>query len=913
MAADDRILKILFQLQADLTGGSQVKGALGDIKNSLLEIQKIGAYGNYLDGLKKSTTEAKAATFSLGDAFKFAGAEEALRRVLDVIKEVPRRIEDWIDKGVEFNAEMQNIQTGIAAVLQLTQGGKFVDFESAKVAAVEFTDVVKDKANELGIAYRDMFEGVQHTQAQLANAGITDINKIIDLTVVLNRAMQSVGVTSNQAARDIGDILQGQAARTLGGARLASALGMTKEEMDTWILGLIQTGQLYDGLTTKMAPLAAASRSAASNFTADVNRMKNAILDLEGEAAKPLMQPLQEALEQLAKAGISTELKAGAREFGGAIVSIAQGLKEGTVELSHFIDKYRELLALVPGAGAAVDIGKTVAGSFTAGYSSALLETQTEELRKQVDLVRQRAVAAESEGQKAVAFLDLVSLQAQIEQQINDEKAKGAQADQGILSALNGALDVARNLREAFSQIAGSAAQAANAVHAITPELQKLLDTQALFRAETYGDDAEVYRAKWVQTYHSIAEEGRKAGQQLSQGELEQLTYERLEGPERQRKIADLQKESGLQRDILEYTRANALLLEGIRGRQQVIQQNPFLSVDQKDAQLAQSITQEIAAMNQQIDVGKAKLAGSALDPATYTQVAQKVQQDTFALELLRLKLASIGTFSGKLRTDFISWANSFGTAAHQVSGIITGTLNTAIGSTSQALTALIFKTGNWKQAMASAAQSIVQNIIQIALQFVVSRTLMSLINAIFGKADAQAANSEAGAAFAAWEPAAIAADTASYGAASAAALISFAAAVAAGQAIGAVGAVGGAASVGAGFESGGFTGVGSRSDVAGIVHRGEFVFSKPAVEAIGLARLEVAHHSALSSPSFESGGFVGGSGTGWRGGPAAFHPDDLKIEVYNFTDHRELMNKWAESSAGRKILNVHGRKQRWG
>lgn len=45
-----------------------------------------------------------------------------------------------------------------------------------------------------------------------------------------------------------------------------------------------------------------------------------------------------------------------------------------------------------------------------------------------------------------------------------------------------------------------------------------------------------------------------------------------------------------------------------------------------------------------------------------------------------------------------------------------------------------------------------------------------------------------------------------------------------------------------AGFSSGGYTGMGAPSEPAGIVHRGEYVMSAPAVQRIGIANLEAMH-----------------------------------------------------------------------
>ncbi|GEM_PF-3945995 len=810
MATEDRQLKILLQIASDVADLTKLTGGVKNLRDELDKTKKSG--------------------FSLGDAFKFAGANEALHRVLEVVKEIPTRIYDSIKSGVEFNAEIQQMQIGMAAVLQLTQPGRFGNFDAAKENAGEFIDTIKAKANELGIAYHDMFESVTHTQAQLASAGVTDINKAIELAVLLQRAMQSVGVTATQAGRDIGDILQGQAARTLGGARLASALGMSKEDFDLWIKNLITTGQLYDGLTEKMRPLGDAARAASTTFTASLERMRNKIVDLQAEAAKPVMQPLQEAAEQFVAFAKTDDAKAFARTIGGIGANAIEAAK-GIVDL---IEKYRTLLSLAaPGLSG-------ITGAFGRAVDDQKEQIHIEKLQQQTaELQKQIEVGGPLEAATA-ARVTLNTQLTQVQREITAETNKGKDADQGVLSQLFGVRDVLIQISEQFTKIWGSAVEVGSAMRQITPELQKFRDAADLFHAQTYGDEAEVYRAKWVSTYHSISEEAKKAGAQLSENELSQLVYERMRGPERQREITQLERESTLSRDITEYTRQTATVLAQIRGSQNLIEQNPFLSIDQKNSALLQLIPQEMSALNQQIAAGKSLLQNSALDPAQYEQVRQKVIQDTFALEGLRLKLASLG-FGGQLRTELTSFVNQFGSGAHQLAGIITGTLNTAIGSTSQALTALIFKTGNWKQAFAQAAQSIVQNIIQIALQFVVSRLLMSALNRVAGGADAAAANAQASGAAAAWAPAATSAAIATEGVAAGVGLAAYLSSLSAGVA-GATALAGAGGSLGS-FASGGFTG-----DLEGYrFHKREFVFNEIATRTIGVDRLAALHDNAIS------------------------------------------------------------------
>ena len=58
------------------------------------------------------------------------------------------------------------------------------------------------------------------------------------------------------------------------------------------------------------------------------------------------------------------------------------------------------------------------------------------------------------------------------------------------------------------------------------------------------------------------------------------------------------------------------------------------------------------------------------------------------------------------------------------------------------------------------------------------------------------------------------------------------------------------------GFDEGGFTGNGGKNDPAGIVHRGEYVFSQDAVKAIGVENLEAMHNQLKG---YSNGGLVGG------------------------------------------------------
>lgn len=61
------------------------------------------------------------------------------------------------------------------------------------------------------------------------------------------------------------------------------------------------------------------------------------------------------------------------------------------------------------------------------------------------------------------------------------------------------------------------------------------------------------------------------------------------------------------------------------------------------------------------------------------------------------------------------------------------------------------------------------------------------------------------------------------------------------------------------GFASGGYTGDGGKHEPAGVVHRGEYVFSKETVQRLGAGNLDRLHRSARKG--YASGGLVGDSG----------------------------------------------------
>ncbi|EED0983041.1 phage tail tape measure protein, partial [Escherichia coli] len=121
------------------------------------------------------------------------------------------------------------------------------------------------------------------------------------------------------------------------------------------------------------------------------------------------------------------------------------------------------------------------------------------------------------------------------------------------------------------------------------------------------------------------------------------------------------------------------------------------------------------------------------------------------------------------------------------------------------------------------------------------------------------------------------------------------------GSAIG--GAVGGGASASGGtaiqaaaakfhFATGGFTGTGDKYEPAGIVHRGEFVFTKEATSRIGVGNLYRLMRG------YADGGYVGGAGS-----PAQMR----RTEGINFNqnNHVVIQNDGTNGQAGPQLMKA--------
>lgn len=173
---------------------------------------------------------------------------------------------------------------------------------------------------------------------------------------------------------------------------------------------------------------------------------------------------------------------------------------------------------------------------------------------------------------------------------------------------------------------------------------------------------------------------------------------------------------------------------------------------------------------------------------------------------------------TGEMKTQF-------GTLAQNIANGFKNVVGTAINSISDAITGLILRTKSWSQALSEVGTAILGAVVKAIVQAFVTWIVQMLLIKALSKVFATDTSKQATEAAANWAPAAIAASIATEGEAAAVGGGAAVAAIVIGSGI-VAGMAGGS---GGGFASGGYTGDGSISAPAGIVHRREFVINAPA------------------------------------------------------------------------------------
>lgn len=338
--------------------------------------------------------------------------------------------------------------------------------------------------------------------------------------------------------------------------------------------------------------------------------------------------------------------------------------------------------------------------------------------------------------------------------------------------------------------------------------------------------------------------------------------------------------------DLDVFSRAKANLDRDLRFTPLQAEIDKVLDKFQKDQQTA-SARVDIGAISPQGARGEvAASATVALDGLSQYReqldslVNEGVPGAKEALADLDISMAQVGQSA---LTGFQSvvqgYVNSTADLSATLGGDFVNAIDGAIQSVSQLAAEFILFGEGGKEAVAQIARQLATELLASLIKVGVQMAVNAVLGQTLGAAAVASAQAQASAAQAFWTPAAIAASTATLGGAAAIGAGAYTAALASGVAAN-------KASMLAGFESGGYTGNGGLDEVAGVVHKREFVMN---ASATSLNRPLLEHLNAGGAPQIRAP-------QGYAAPAAAAPPQAPRKTI--------VRNEWAPSDVRSDILD---------
>jgi lambda family phage tail tape measure protein len=266
--------------------------------------------------------------------------------------------------------------------------------------------------------------------------------------------------------------------------------------------------------------------------------------------------------------------------------------------------------------------------------------------------------------------------------------------------------------------------------------------------------------------------------------------------------------------------------------RRALIESDPFMGEVERQEALASVLRDELPVLQEREDLLRAEFERQTrADPGRTLETTIEAERQLTEAQLERLRaterieaIQRSGTFSGALAARVNELRDAFGNMAVSMANVAFNVVTSGVEGLSGALTSIIMGTKTAAQAFAQFGQQLlttfIQQIITAVLYAKVAIPILTALGVLSGGV------------------------TAASGAAVTTAALSSGMAAA-------------SAATSGGFAAGGYTGDGPTMQVAGAVHRGEFVFPAQAVRQYGVANLEAM--------AFGGGGESGGESSPMR------------------------------------------------
>jgi len=337
------------------------------------------------------------------------------------------------------------------------------------------------------------------------------------------------------------------------------------------------------------------------------------------------------------------------------------------------------------------------------------------------------------------------------------------------------------------------------------------------------------------------------------------------------------------------------LKIKGIQAEMQLVEKDPTLTEVQKKHELLGLLVTENDLIHDKI------VLTMQLRDQTDPQNAEEIARLNKEIEALKIQLGQNVqnvkqneplNFGGEMDKQFTTMLNNWTSWSKQFAQTFSSVFQTATTSISGNLTKLMMGTETWHKALKDIGTTImtklISSIIEMGVQYVLTQVLIRgamLATAAVTAAIAPAQMTQN-------EQVALSGGLAGIGTSAAeggwVGILIYLGVLAA--------AVAACAGIMGGFAEGGFTGAGGRYEPAGLVHRGEFVFSAPSVQRLGAGNLDRMHR-----------GYAGGGMVGAASRAAASR---TPVHVHYWDNGEQMRQHIAQNpDVQHEILDLVGRK----
>lgn len=421
-------LELKFDDRGTLQAVNQIDRVTGAADGATRAINNLGdsASRNGRDLSRMGDTGSKAADAISAAMKKAAGQVLALVGAFTAVNKAM----DFMNRGLEFNASLEQSQIGIASLitsmvkLQDAQGN-LLEGQNKYNAAQEISRGLMEQIQVLGLQTtadsKSIIEGFQAILAPALQAGIA-LENIPKFAVQGAQALQTLGVPLNQMRTELDALLTGSV--NLSQDILAPKLfADVKGNLKEYIQGLRDAGKLEEEIFRRLEPYNLALKDTENTWAAISSNLGEALDKLAGDTSLNYTKAMKQSLSEIQDLIIDTKTGKLSQDFqeiahvladiqdwiGNKIVSSVQTLIGYTKDINFFLGSdmgqgalsaFTTALKVASGALAGFAIAR--AAAFAKDKGTALINASKEA----TDRYKQSVIAA-AQAQKQAAYAEL--------------------------------------------------------------------------------------------------------------------------------------------------------------------------------------------------------------------------------------------------------------------------------------------------------------------------------------------------------------------------------------------------------------------------------------------------------------------------------------------------------------------------